>query len=728
MDESSSTSMLASSPLAQKTPLSDHTSPRAGHPSRHEYMNGHDHLIFHQPLQQPHHHSPHPSPPEPQPQPQLQTNGHGRHHSLSLSPSNHTDLQQVVPQRVKSEPQDLDLELLSELPVAPEGQKLIVRLDLRKLGSLNAPVLSRPSSAQDLTSSDHAIAGKRNSLRQLPKRSEDVRTASDQQSPDSAPSSDAISKAPETSTPTETPQVHVEVELPAHATSTLLTPCSDPVERIPSAETSSRRSSVSLDYSESQNMDADDDEDYMDTGSQATKRRASSKTLPNPVAKKRTRSSVQGEAKKKETPIPQLPTPPPVKKKSSPKPKDKKPASAPTPKDVVSITGDDLALKYNNDYCENCLGLGRFICCDSCPKAFHFSCCQPPVDPADLPDEWNCNECRAKKNPPKPSPKGIFKQLLDNVNRMNPKAFMLPPEIRSFFKGVVTNSDGEYAETVDYKPSPRRTPAGHAAAAAQAMEEPYQLQDSQGNVRLCYHCHKSAFGGRMMISCEHCPLHWHLDCLSPPMASPPPSTRKWMCPNHADHILPRRRKRKDAASVTLSDPSAPNDGDIEVIPDEDRDDFWDQDLSGLAFRVPERSIKLGFLNKMRRIEPHSSEPPSIPKQPTEENASWRFDLLVAAMVASNHEDLEPSGSSPMSLTPSSSSSSQKDKDQESRQEAIQDSVLSHLTNLAEREEYLRFRSFQRFVRETGAEGVMRQWVQLQEREKEQAATQALLEL
>ncbi|KAG0016191.1 hypothetical protein BGZ82_001172, partial [Podila clonocystis] len=128
------------------------------------------------------------------------------------------------------------------------------------------------------------------------------------------------------------------------------------------------------------------------------------------------------------------------------------------------------------------------------------------------------------------------------------------------------------------------------------------------------------------------------------------------------------------------------------------------------------------------IEPHSSEPPSIPKQPTEENASWQFDLLVAAMVASNHKDQAPSGSSPMSLTPSSSSSSQKDTDQESRQEAIQDSVLSQLTDPAEREEYLRFRSFQRFVRETGAEGVMRQWVQLQEREKEQAATQALLGL
>ncbi|KAG0338315.1 hypothetical protein BG000_004223 [Podila horticola] len=292
---------------------------------------------------------------------------------------------------------------------------------------------------------------------------------------------------------------------------------------------------------------------------------------------------------------------------------------------------------------------------------------------------------------------------------------------------VVTNSDDEYAETVDYKPSPKRTPAGHAAAAAQAMEEPYQLHDSQGNVRLCYHCHKSAFGSRMMISCEHCPLHWHLDCLSPPLASPPPSTRKWMCPNHSDHILPRRRKRKDAVSVTLSDPSALNDGDIEVISDEDRDDFWDQDLSGVTFKVPERSIKLGFLNKMRRIELRTREPSSIPKQSIEDSASWRFDLLVAAMMASNRKDQEPSGTSSMS-TPSPSSSQENDQESRTQHEVIQDSVLSHLTNPAEREEYLRFRSFQRFVRETGAEGVMKQWVQLQEREKEQAATQALLGL
>jgi len=276
----------------------------------------HDH-IFHQPqlqLQQLHHGQP--SPPD-NPQPQPQTNGHSRHQSLSLSPSKHIDSQQVVPQRVKSEPRDLDLDLLSGLPPTPEGKKLIVRLDLRKLGSLNGTLTPCPPTQ---TTSTDAIAGRKNSLRQ-PRRSEDApRTTPDQNGP---LSSEAMFKAPKL--PHTTPEVisQVEVKVEPQMGTSLLTPSSETVERISSAETSSRRSSVSLDYSESQNMDVDDDGDYMDTGSQATKRRASSKTLPNPVAKKRTRSSVQGEAKKKDPPIPMKPPtpPPPVKKKSSPKPK-----------------------------------------------------------------------------------------------------------------------------------------------------------------------------------------------------------------------------------------------------------------------------------------------------------------------------------------------------------------------------------------------------------------------
>ena len=42
---------------------------------------------------------------------------------------------------------------------------------------------------------------------------------------------------------------------------------------------------------------------------------------------------------------------------------------------------------------------------------------------------------------------------------------------------------------------------------------------------------------RQIVSCDYCALHWHLDCLSPPLASMPNAGRKWMCPNHAEQVM-----------------------------------------------------------------------------------------------------------------------------------------------------------------------------------------------
>lgn len=42
--------------------------------------------------------------------------------------------------------------------------------------------------------------------------------------------------------------------------------------------------------------------------------------------------------------------------------------------------------------------------------------------------------------------------------------------------------------------------------------------------------------GRAIISCDYCHLHWHLDCVDPPMIIMPPWSKKWMCPNHAEHL------------------------------------------------------------------------------------------------------------------------------------------------------------------------------------------------
>lgn len=70
------------------------------------------------------------------------------------------------------------------------------------------------------------------------------------------------------------------------------------------------------------------------------------------------------------------------------------------------------------------------------------------------------------------------------------------------------------------------------------VEQPdyYALKDRNGEFILCYQCRKTALR-KPMINCDFCPLHWHLDCLNPPMASPPNPAKKWRCPNHIEHII-----------------------------------------------------------------------------------------------------------------------------------------------------------------------------------------------
>src|SRR6267142_117015 len=93
--------------------------------------------------------------------------------------------------------------------------------------------------------------------------------------------------------------------------------------------------------------------------------------------------------------------------------------------------------------------------------------------------------------------------------------------------------------------------------------DPYRTKDKNGVPVLCFGCSTSALPGHMsqdtptsetrsrrqnahdtesekwrsIVSCDFCPLHWHLDCLNPPLLSMPPLDRKWMCPNHVDHTL-----------------------------------------------------------------------------------------------------------------------------------------------------------------------------------------------
>lgn len=104
----------------------------------------------------------------------------------------------------------------------------------------------------------------------------------------------------------------------------------------------------------------------------------------------------------------------------------------------------------NFEHCAACGGTGRLLCCDGCPKSFHFSCLDPPqveVAQDEIQDEdWYCPNCLGTRDPQIQESKGLWSQLKTNFNRQNPVAYALPRRYRDYYEGVATGEDGEYLD------------------------------------------------------------------------------------------------------------------------------------------------------------------------------------------------------------------------------------------------------------------------------------------
>ncbi|KAL9936902.1 hypothetical protein V8E36_004137 [Tilletia maclaganii] len=329
----------------------------------------------------------------------------------------------------------------------------------------------------------------------------------------------------------------------------------------------------------------------------------------------------------------------------------------------------------NQDFCDACKGHGRFLCCDGCVRSFHFSCISPPIDMdeiADMDDSWFCNICVSAKRPPAKEPKGIFPRLLKQLQQTNPVQYELPADIRGYFKGVGTAADGSYLNVGMIRPL-RVNKQGLIED-----RDPYKLKDKNGKAVLCYRCGGSSMPAiphsgdlfkatmatyvppgsnkkpdstshqppiptpdgtwRRILSCDFCAAHWHLDCVNPPLAVMPNMTRKWMCPIHAEHAMPKFRVPKSATAIqpyALPLPNKDNigegklykvrlrnNGDVDIIPDP-TDSFFNQDgstnsasqpgweeiiIGGVnpngsgqrfRFRVPEKVVRLDFWNRVK---------------------------------------------------------------------------------------------------------------------------------
>lgn len=117
-------------------------------------------------------------------------------------------------------------------------------------------------------------------------------------------------------------------------------------------------------------------------------------------------------------------------------------------------------------------------------------------------------------------------------------------------------------------------------------------------------------GRREIVDCDFCNLHWHLDCVDPPLASAPKRFGKgtWKCPNHIDSevALPRsasgrkykvRRPRDPRVVEPAIQRGIKNNGHIEV---EDEISEEEDQPPGTIFRLSAKAIQLDFIAKIKQ--------------------------------------------------------------------------------------------------------------------------------
>ncbi|KAF2195471.1 hypothetical protein K469DRAFT_722697 [Zopfia rhizophila CBS 207.26] len=300
----------------------------------------------------------------------------------------------------------------------------------------------------------------------------------------------------------------------------------------------------------------------------------------------------------------------------------------------------------SDDYCAACKGAGEFICCDGCPRVFHFLCLDPPRNPdEDLdPNEgpFFCHECRSRlKLDDEPSNESYqtLGPLFKKLESTNARSFGLPAEIQTFYEGVSMRDDGSYSEPT--KKYPLQKVGGY-----HQKPDYLKLLDNNHKPILCAQCGQSSLDKRQMIQCDYCHEYWHLDCCVPMMANTPfigPEAKErdaWKCPRHVDHDLRSgqllqkdlnkfddlemedtpsvQRKLRKPRKPTVVQPAfargTRNNGLIEVINDSDDDTDGEgnymfpplvqeldesRDLHGKTFRIPEKGIMLDFLDKVK---------------------------------------------------------------------------------------------------------------------------------
>ncbi|CAB5210671.1 unnamed protein product [Rhizophagus irregularis] len=215
----------------------------------------------------------------------------------------------------------------------------------------------------------------------------------------------------------------------------------------------------------------------------------------------------------------------------------------------------------------------------------------------------------------------LFKELKDKAHISNPTAFMLPENIRNTFDGAWRISGFKQGETVQldkrgYPVEPDRE----------------RFVDTKGRSICCYYCKLPPRHLRPIMSCDFCDQHWHFDCLTPPLTIAPPLHKKWMCPLHADHVLPPMRRLRGEDVLPYMDNTA-----IEHQSEKRRiecdPEFY---LNDTLHKLPRQSVRLDWIGQMKTALEENNEKVIAATErhylQKKKIRKWRFSFFLTLLL------------------------------------------------------------------------------------------------
>lgn len=202
----------------------------------------------------------------------------------------------------------------------------------------------------------------------------------------------------------------------------------------------------------------------------------------------------------------------------------------------------------NDDYCAKCMKNGNLICCEGCPRSFHFECTKPPLDPDNIPrSPWFCKKCTtAMRKKARLSIidgslakiKGV--SLLRDVFDCGESKGTFKPRRRR--RSIIVKPEENSKNTLENESLPRKSsPSIHLSGknSDQRKRKSLNMRDrllEAGRKGFCHVCNRMSTEKNPLIRCDQCSLLWHLDCLPDPLTTlPGQRKRTWRCPVHVSH-------------------------------------------------------------------------------------------------------------------------------------------------------------------------------------------------